>query len=117
MELAYPSIDELMPQVLLSLIPASLAAEIRERYLTLGDKYQTMYQHTDGRFINGMMFTDRIDNCLEEVVDAVFCILGQIFKDTEVNIEPSANLYSILEGFIHIYSLLMMEKELHALAR
>lgn len=108
----YPSIDELIPQVMYAKLPAALALEIADRYQTLGGKYQTMYQHTDGRFINGMMFTDRIQNCLEEVVDGVFCLLGDIFRYSAAGIEPTDNIYTILDGLIQVYSLLVVEREL-----
>ena len=94
---------------MLAILPDSLAAEIKERYETLGDKYLSDKFHTDGRQINGMMFTDRIINCKEEVVDAVFCILGQIFKETVKGIEPSENMFPMLYGLIQVYSLLSLE--------
>lgn len=106
----YPSIDELLPLEMLVIIPDNLAREIIERYETLGPKYLTDNLTEDGRQINGMMYTDRIVNCIEEIVDAVFCIVGQIFKDTSKGAEPSQNLYTILDGLIQIYKLLSMEK-------
>lgn len=107
----YPSISELMPNILLSRIPASLAAEISERYETLGGKYLTGNFTEDGRQINGMMYTSRIDNCLEEIVDAVFCMLGWIFK-SNLNCAGAIpdSAYASLQGLIEIYSLLKAEQ-------
>jgi hypothetical protein len=100
----YPSAEELMPSILKAKLPASLVDEIAVRYETLGDKYLTEAVSSDGRRVNGMMFTDRIQNCREEIVDAVFCILGQIFKDGVTGNQPDDNLYFLLEGLIEIYS-------------
>jgi hypothetical protein len=103
----YPSIEELLPKVLLAKIPAALADEIAVRYTTLGDKYLTDKFHTDGRRINGMMDTDRVTNCNEEVVDAVFCIIGQIFKNKQAkNTETDLELSFVLDALISIYSAL-----------
>lgn len=110
MNQAYPNIDELMPPLLQTRIPMQLGEEIKRRYNELGDKYQTMNQHTDGRFMNGMMFTSRIDNALEEIVDAVFCMLGHVFRCTARGEEPSENIYTALTGLIDIWSLLTVEK-------
>lgn len=102
----YPSIDELIPKPLKAVLPHSLTEEISERYATLGEKYLTERTLPDGRHINGMMFTDRIVNCREEVVDGVFCILGQIFKDVNIGQhEPTEGLYEMLEGLSRIYSM------------
>lgn len=117
----YPSIEELMPDSLLSIIPANLAKEIEERYRTLGDKYLTENTTEDGRRINGMMYTSRIDNGLEEIVDAVFCVLGWILKTSPkaaahstlyytVPITPPDSAYTALTGLIEIYSLLKAEQ-------
>lgn len=106
----YPSVEELMPKILLTKIPESLACEIRTRYEELGVKYLTENVHTDGRFINAMMYTSRVANCLEEIVDAVFCILGWIFRSQGGDIPDSA--YICLDMLIDIYSLLSAELEL-----
>lgn len=103
----YPSIEELMPEVMQALIPEALAKEIRERYLTLGTKYATDQVHTDGRRINAMMFTSRVANCREEIVDAAFCMLGTIFKAQAAEEEIPDWAYTILRGCIEIYSMLM----------
>lgn len=102
----YPSIDELMPEVLLARIPEALARDIRERYATLGTKYLTEDLHTDGRRINAMMYTSRVANANEEIVDAAFCMLGEIFK-ANVNQEEIPDwTYQVLLGCIEIYSML-----------
>lgn len=105
----YPNISELIPPSLEAKIPNSLYKDIANRYLTLGDKYLTEYYHIDGRPINGMMFSDRIQNCIEEIVDAAFCVLGEIFKRNVKGIDPGENLYTLLDGIIQIYSLLVAE--------
>lgn len=107
----YPSIDELMPEILLTRIPATLAKDIATRYETLGTKYLTEHKTDDGRRVNAMMFTSRVANCLEEVVDSVFCVLGWIFKETENGEEPPDAAYSCLIGLIEIYGLLKAEEE------
>lgn len=107
----YPSVEELMPVPLAAVIPQSLSEEIRERYLTLGAKYMTKDRYKDGRYINAMMNTSRIQNCREEIVDAVFCVLGWIFKAQAVNQQPSDSAWAALRGLIDIYSLLVSEYE------
>lgn len=102
----YPSIDELMPEILLARIPESLARAIRERYNTLGTKYLTDQVHTDGRRINAMMFTSRVANANEEIVDAAFCMLGTIFKANANEEEIPDWAYQVLMGCIEIYSML-----------
>lgn len=102
----YPSIEELMPEVLLARIPEALARDIRERYATLGEKYLTDQVHTDGRRINAMMFTSRVANANEEIVDATFCMLGEIFKAQVEGVEIPDWIYQVLMGCIEIYSML-----------
>ena len=93
-------------------LPQSLVEEIAERYETLGEKYLTDQALPDGRRINGMIFTDRIVNCREEVVDAVFCILGQVFKDVHHGQHsPTENLDVMLDGLVKIYSLCVQLEE------
>lgn len=108
----YPSESELLDPEILAMIPASLAEEVRHRYKTLGNKYLTAQQHYDGRFINGMMFTSRIDNCLEEVVDAVFCVIGWLFKHrvdpTTYDFPPVGD--NILKALCDIYTALKVEQ-------
>lgn len=106
MNTVYPSIEELMPEVMQSIIPEALAREIRDRYATLGTKYLTEERHVDGRFINAMMYTSRVANCREEIVDAAFCMLGTIFKAQADNDEIPDWAYTILRGCIEIYSML-----------
>lgn len=114
-----------MPKPLLSIIPSELAREIEERYEKLGAKYLTDQTTEDGRPINGMMFTSRIENCREEVVDAVFCILGWIFKvnhdigaDGEKRFrihyhepEPPDSAYDALRALINVYGICVAEFE------
>lgn len=107
----YPSIEELMPEPLLNLLPGPLAADVAARYLNLGEKYLTDALHTDGRRINGMMYTDRVVNANEEIIDAVFCMLGQIFKDTSKGMEPRDNIYVALELMIKLYQILKLEEQ------
>lgn len=103
----YPSTEQLIPEVMKAKLPMSLVEEITERYETLGTKYLSE-EEFDGRPVNQMMFTDRIINCREEVVDAVFCMLGQIFKEQSNGSEEiDDNIYFILEGLTNIYSALM----------
>lgn len=85
-------------------------SEIKERYETLGGKYLTMYQHEDGRFVNGMMYTDRIENCLEEIVDAAFCMVGWIFKCKAKGLEEPYVGLKILGELVQIYEELKAEK-------
>lgn len=106
----FPSTEELIPPVLLAKLPAKLVKDIADRYETLGEKYLTEEVYFDGRRINGMMFTSRIDNCLEEVVDAVFCILGWIFKVAHKGQAIPINAYSCLTGLIEVYSMLEAER-------
>lgn len=107
----FPSIDELAPRSIRAIVPEYLMKEIEERYSTLGEKYLTDQEAPDGRRINGMMFTDRIVNCREEVIDAAFCILGQTFKDVQAGRTPSDYLYSMLMGLIEIYSMCVSLEE------
>lgn len=100
----YPSIEELIPSILRSKLPATLIEEITERYETLGEKYLTDEVTEDGRRVNGMCYSDRIVNCREEIVDGVFCILGQILKEQLVEKEPDDRLYELLIALIEIYS-------------
>ena len=107
----YPSLNELIPPSLEAIIPSSLYKDIANRYITLGSNYLTEFLTVDGRPINGMMYTDRVQNCIEEIVDAQFCVLGEIFKRTARGIEPNENLYTLLEGINQIYGLLVAESE------
>lgn len=95
-----------MPEVMQSVIPEALAREIRERYATLGTKYLSDQKHTDGRTINAMMFTSRVANCREEIVDAAFCMLGEIFKAQVADEDIPDWAYTILRGCIEMYSML-----------
>lgn len=108
----YPSIEELIPPALEAKIPSSLYKDIANRYLTLGPGYATDFITVDGRPINGMMYSDRVQNCIEEIVDAAFCVIGEIFKRNAKGIEPGQNMYILLEGIIQIYSLLVVESEI-----
>lgn len=108
--IGYPSVDELIPYELKTRIPVALYDEIVYRYHTLGGKYLTEHKHDDGRRINGMMFTNRVENCIEEIVDAVFCILGWIFKHISEGSTPPDSAFTALEQLINLYSLLSMEK-------
>ena len=112
----YPSVHEFVPDLMLSMIPASLYETIKERYETLGPKYVTETQHTDGRLINACMFTDDVQNILEEVVDAVFRSLIKIYKSSMYDSVMDNNDYTVLRGLIEIYQLLMSMKELNAVA-
>lgn len=107
----YPSISELIPPSLEAKIPSSLYKDIANRYTTLGINYLSDFYTVDNRPINAMMYTDRIQNALEEVIDACFCICGEIFKRNAKGIEPGDNLYTLLDGIIQIYSLLVAESE------
>lgn len=107
----YPSIDELIPPSLEAKIPGSLYKDIANRYITLGGNYLTEFLTVDGRPINGMMYTDRVQNCIEEIVDAAFCVIGEIFKRNAKGIDPGENLYTLLDGITQIYSLLVAESE------
>lgn len=112
----YPSMEELLPDVLRALVPAKLCDDMTVRYATLGEKYLTEKKYSDGRFINSMMDTSRIQNCVEEVVDAVFCILGWIFKCKVSGADYPHSAYVILRGLIEVYSLLEAEKAQNAYA-
>ncbi len=79
----YPSTEELLTPYWKARLPATLVEEITTRYETLGEKYVTAHKRNDGRFINGMMYTSRVTNAVEEVVDAVFCMIGWAFKLNE----------------------------------
>lgn len=111
----YPSVQEIMPPVLLSRIPATLAKDIEERYLTLGEKYLTEELTVDGRRVNACMHNDSVQDAIEEVVDAVFNICVWIFKSMRPEqIEDFGypeNAYACLTGLIEIYSLLAAERE------
>lgn len=107
----YPSIQELLPDTLLSIIPAKLAQDITERYERLGPAYATENRFKDGRFINGMMYTNRVENAIEEIVDAVFCMAGWIFKAEARELEPPDSAFLALNALIDCYSLLMQERD------
>lgn len=107
----YPSTEELIPEVFQAMLPASLVKEITERYETLGFRYASEKLSEDGRLINNMMFTSRIDNCLEEVVDAAFCMLGWAFKSKVNNLPISDSCYTALQSLCDIYTLLVSERE------
>lgn len=106
----YPSIQELVPSELRRELPDALYNEIAFRYATLGEKYMTDKQFSDGRFINGMMFTNRIENCIEEVVDAVFCILGWILKHQLKEKPMNSVQFECLAHAVNLYNLLLKEK-------
>ena len=107
----YPNLEELMPEPLMNMLPVNLARDIAERYINLGTKYLSDQVHADGRRINAMMFTSRIVNCLEEIIDSVFCVLGQIFKETVDGEEPADYLFDVLSGLINLYGLLKTHEE------
>lgn len=107
----YPSIDELLPEVFLSRLPVALVRDITERYTTLGTKYLSQELHEDGRRINAMMFTSRVSNCIEEVVDAAFCMIGQAFKAQAVGEQPEDYIYDCLMGLVEIYGLLKAHED------
>ena len=107
----YPSIGELIPPILETRLPSRLIAEMSMRYEQLGDKYLTEQLHTDGRRINAMMFTSRVGNCIEEVVDAAFCILGWIFKAKAAGRPIPESAYPCLDMLTSVYSLLSAEFE------
>lgn len=106
----YPSIEEILPDLLLSRVPASLATEITERYRDLGGKYLLDEYTTDGRQVNACMHNDSVQDCLEEVVDAVFNTLVWIFKNRQYESRIPDNAWSILTGLLEIYSLLVVSK-------
>lgn len=106
----YPSTAELMPEMMLNILPANLATEVAERYEGLGLKYATDKLHLDGRLINAMMFTSRVANCREEVVDSVFCMLGWIFESRVKTGTIPDSAYTILQGLIQIYGILKAEE-------
>lgn len=85
--------------------------EIKTRYETLGEKYLTDQLTEDGRRINGMMFTDRVVNCREELIDAAFCVIGQIYKEAISGRVPDDSFYALLEGCIDMYSLCVALEE------
>jgi hypothetical protein len=107
----YPNLEELMPEVLLSRLPVTLVRDISERYLTLGGKYLSNEVHTDGRPINAMMFTSRVVNCIEEVVDGAFCMIGQAFKQQAAGEQPDDYIYDALMGLVEIYALLKAHED------
>lgn len=107
----YPSSKELIPEVFQAMLPASLEREIVERYETLGSAYISEDKTGDGRSINKMMFTSRIDNCLEEVVDAAFCMLGWAFKARHAGQNIPDSCYTVLQQLCDIYTLLVTERE------
>jgi hypothetical protein len=102
----FPSTEELIPEVMLAKLPYSMVLLIKERYETLGVNYLTNIPIEDGRLINKMMITDRIENCLEEVIDAVFCILGWSFKCQEAAKDFPIEGELALNNLIQTYSLL-----------
>lgn len=104
----YPNISELMPEPLLAMVPVLLARDIETRYASLGTKYLTEERHTDGRQINALMYTSRVANANEEIVDAFFCMLGTAFKATVNEEEIPDWVYEVMTGLIHIYGVLKM---------
>lgn len=99
----YPSVDELLPLESLRILPENLSIDIATRYRDLGGKYLTDKLHDDGRRINGMMFTDRIENCLEEIIDGAFCIVGEIFKLKAAGMQVPHALNRILDLHCILY--------------
>ena len=93
-------------------LPHRLVGELSMRYEHLGEKYLTEQLHVDGRRVNAMMFTSRVGNCLEEVVDSVFCILGWIFKASRSGKPIPRSAYPILDQLINVYTLLSAEFEM-----
>lgn len=106
----YPSTEELIPEVFQAMLPASLVKEITERYETLGPGYVTDEKY-EGRFVNNMMNTSRIDNCLEEIVDAAFCMLGWAFKAKHSGKHIPDSCYTVLQSLCDMYTLLVSERE------
>lgn len=92
---------------MLALLPASLVDEIKDRYATLGEKYLTDEYTQDGRRINACMTKSSWQDAREEVVDAAFNVLVQIFKDNN-NDNLSNEAYSVLENLADIYGLIMV---------
>jgi hypothetical protein len=115
----YPSIEEILPEVLLARVPASLASIITERYRTFGSKYVTQDTY-NGRLVNSCMYKSSVQDALEEIVDATFNTLVWIFKLSDVDSwsgkgeyydEAGMEAMAVLMGLIEIYSLLMSAKE------
>lgn len=112
----YPSIEELTPETIKAIVPALLIEEIEFRYNELGDKYITVYKHPDGRQINACMFNSSVQDCREEVVDAVFNVLVWALKlHMHGDIQASTNAGLILKDLIHVYGLLIASKEKDAI--
>jgi hypothetical protein len=113
MDNAYPNTDELLPNMLLAKVPASLVLDITRRYKEYGPKYMTDGFHIDGRQINACMQRNSIQDAIEEVVDAVFNVLVWIFKLSKDNSaygqHAGQQATSALAGLVDIYTLLAIE--------
>lgn len=113
----YPSIDELMPHVMLGFVPGALAQEVTERYENLGLKYLTNKKTEDGRWVNACMDKSSVQDCREEVIDAVFNTLVWIFKGSKSEQGIAPNAYPVLKNLIECYGILLTEKELEDAVR
>ena len=65
----------------MDIVPGHLVFDLKERYRTLGEKYATDEIHEEsGLRINSCMQRDNLQECYEEIVDAVFNVLVFIYR-------------------------------------
>lgn len=112
----YPSIEELIPQILTHRLPASLQDSLKTRYEELGGKYLTKEEYIDGRLTNACMFNNSLQDAVEEVVDAVFNNLVWMYKHERRNGKVPTVAMETLSGLIEIYSLMKIQKEIDPIA-
>lgn len=80
----YPSLDELLDALTESsrtMFGEPLRSELRRRYDLHGWEYDSGKKHTDSRPRNACLDNDSIADAREELVDAVFNLVVQLFKD------------------------------------
>ncbi len=67
-----------------TILPTYLLEDLQERYEKLGGKYASEEIHEEsGLRINSCMDRDNMQECYEELVDAVFNCLVYIFRNPE----------------------------------
>lgn len=106
----YPSFEELTPGVIRAVLPVTLYDVLEQRYKDLGPRYLTDQFYNDGRQINGCMFKSSVQDCLEEVVDAIFNTMVWMFKE-RIGLGDSDNSVNIFHGLVAIFTSLAIERE------
>lgn len=106
-EAVYPSISELVPDIIRAHLSDLLVSRVKERYEQLGDKYMLPFpEHQfEYRPVNGCMIRDTRQDIEEEVVDAVFNCLVMLLKCAKSENSAKANkTYNILVSLNGIFT-------------